>query len=194
MDINYLRYPKNLDGIDIIQRIDKILSNCQGALIFNRPGMYWANYIKRICSHFGVHPAWPLISLQREQSLLGNPNQDGLIFACGFVGQDIPGTSNKTWDGLATQLFLNVKNMSWYMGETSRELFGANLEQWPNDIHRWTTEDAINGYPQMLYDTNPPQRRLTTDQAEFCYLTYTPHIEVLQTNQVLLDKWIKPIF
>jgi hypothetical protein len=191
MDMTYLRYPAGMSSQDVITKITDILFNCPGAFLLKSSGIFWPNYIKRICSHFGVHPAWPIISLQREQSLLGNPNLESLKRACGFVGQDNPGTANKTWDGLPTQLFLCVRNMAWYMGETPDTLFGATPDQWPSGIHRWGLNDAEgSGYPVMLYDTEPPQRRPTSKQEEFCQLTYTPHLKVLETNDNLLKTWV----
>lgn len=187
----HIYYPHELTHDDVCQRIQAVLEKSPNAEILADPQLGLAHYIWRECLEHGISPAVPLMSLERERSLLGRLSTDShdYLYACGYVGKDGPGTVNHRWDGLVTQLFLCIRQSGWIAGVGPKEAFGVLASLWPTVGERWTTSHPMQ--PIQLYSspTTPAGTYVPKTLAEHWSLTYTPHKESPATNATILEQF-----
>jgi hypothetical protein len=188
-------WPSEMDSAAVRDKIALVLENSANAVVLGDDAFDWANLIHRTCFHFGINPVWVLISLQREQSLLGKRAVDyAYKVATGFTGKDSAGQTNSLWNGLATQIFMCAKNTAWYAGIGPDTNFGHDSSLWPRSIHRWERGEDENGYAIMLYDKPIPAVKTIYTLPEYCQLRYTPHISVLETNFSIFRDFVERPF
>jgi len=189
-----LLYPDTLDPRDIVSRVRACLAKAEyNKDVWCDPRMDWQNYIQRVCWEYGIHPAMVLVSLQRERSLFGQQaDERDFDFALGVVGQDAPGTTNERWNGLPNQILLGARTMAWLAGIGPEANFGFRPGLYPNAA-RW-----VDGGPNevKLYTAYKWDGRLhpATTRSEYAQLCFTPHLEVLETNEQIYNKWFKSIW
>jgi hypothetical protein len=160
------------------------------ALLVDDPKWHIHNYIARICLEYGIHPIWILVSLQRERSVLqgAEPTAQDFNLACGFVGSDAPGTLNPAWNGLANQIWRCARHSAWYGALAPKACFGYEIGIWPKQARRW--DDWHEKTPEIEIDGKP---HACATRAEYIQLSYTPHLGVLQRNDLIL-RAIAPYF
>ncbi len=182
-------WPKDYPWIDMAEKVRKCLAQ-SGSLgpLCDDPRGRLHTYISRVCLEWGIHPIWVLVSLQREQSLLGKePRPDrALDLACGFVGSDAPGTVNPAWNGLHNQIWRCARHSAWYAGVTPRELYGYESGLWPT-AGRWPGSRSLKiDHGKLL--------RECRSMGEFVQFTYTPHSHVLATNDRCFEDNVAAFF
>ena len=188
----HIYYPHELTHNDVCDRIQSVLEKSPNCDVLADPRLGLAHYIWRTCLEYGVNPAVPLISLQRERSLLGrkSENPQDFVFACGYVGKDGPGTVNERWNGLTVQLFLCIRQSGWISGVGPKEAYGVLASLWPGVGERWTVAHPMQ--PIQLYDSasQPAGTYVPKTLAEHWSLTYTPHKEAPATNGAILEQFV----
>ena len=186
----HVLYPDTLDFAEVValcqRTIDGFKAN-RSAWLDER--MDWENFIPLVCLEYGVNPGWVFTCMQRERSLLGKEATDrDFDFALGVVGQDGPGTVNERWNGLPSQILRAVRLSAYWAGtwkprrkglEPSKE--AVFVDGCPNPVDML---DKI-GRPIGAYNVK--------DKAEYIQLQFTPHMEVLATNNAIYQKWA-PLF
>lgn len=186
----HLVYPHQLGMDDVLARITAVLGRSKNAQVLADPRLGLDHLIWRVCLEYDLNPAWPLISLQRERSLLGSPAEDihAWLYALGYVGQDGPGTVNHRWDGLAVQLWLCVHQTAWIAGFGEDEAYGLSLNLRPGAA-RW--EGPAKAVPIQLYTAPNVKGEIYTPtcMAEHVVYSYTPHLEALPLAGQLLHQF-----
>lgn len=146
--------------------------------------------ISRTCLEYGLHPAWLLVSLCRERSLLRGTEAfttpKDYDYACGFVGSDAPGTTNPGWNGLTNQIWRCARHTAWYLGMAPKQCFGYEPGLWPTQP-RW-------GESKSVWLTTDKVWHKCQGADEYAQLMYTPHLEVLDVNQTCYDKFVAEYF
>lgn len=192
LENRHLFYPDALTPADVVAKV----KDCLNMATANRdvlcdPRMDWENYIQRVCLEYGVHPIMPLVAMQRERSLLGKQaeSEQDFNFALGVVGQDTPGTVNERWNGLPTQILLAVRTMAWLADIGPASNFGFRPGIAPTH-ERWNykTQNLVRLYNS---DSTPGGLANCPEQATYVQLCFTPHLEVLDTNRLIYDRWFK---
>lgn len=180
-------YPHELSDDDVIARIVSVFKRSPNAAVFLDEKYDIPNSIWRWCKEYDLNPAWPLISLQRERSLLGKlaTSPSDWDFACGYVGQDAPGTKNKRWNGLVNQLWLCIHQTAWLAGFGVPDNYGVKENLHPR-APRWI---PAHDQPIKLLDVEP---RVVTpcNIAEHVIYTYTPHAEAFPRAGQLLSQFV----
>lgn len=187
--------PSVMSGQDVVDRIQACLKAATANQdMWSDERLDWHNYIYRICLEYGIHPIWPLISLQRERSLLGTPGKiRDYDYATGFVGQDTPGTADPKKNGLPTQIFHCVRAAAWSANIGPRANFGYRLGIWPTAATRWR-DDAQNSINLLDKNHNAAGTRVALNRAEKIQLDFTPHLEVMDENYEIFKGHIAPFF
>lgn len=187
LTLDWLKYDESVPPLEQVRRIRSVLEHSKSASMFTMSGFEWDKFIHRTCWHWGVHPAWPLVSLQREQSILGKGmTPSSMMLACGVTNQDEAGSANPLWNGLPTQLWMTCRLMSWYLNLAPDDAFGYRKGLWPTCARwRWFN-GAILGRKCDGLDYK------TADPAEWAQLMYTPHLKVLETNGEALEDFVAP--
>jgi hypothetical protein len=191
LELKHLLYPEALNPGEVVSMIQATLDDATANRdVWDDPRFDWANFIYRICLEYGINPAWPLISLQREQSLLSKPGTPRAFqFANGVVGQDAPGTANNLWSGLPNQIFLSVRSMAWSLNVGPAAAFGCRPGLYPT-WRRWGQSQSV-----ILYDlqTHKPQEPayLCAVPEDYGQLLFTPHLEVIPENANILASNVK---
>lgn len=193
-------YPETLSWQEAETRIKKVIDVSTGlGGLASDERLRLALYIHRICFHFGVHPFWPLASLQREQGLITDTVSTrpwAYQAACGVVGQDVAGSSKPQFHGLLNQLFICIKNASWNLGSEDQTirlppLYGYRpglYPSWP----RWgeTDQQGKTGRVEILDE--PSFVYQCQSRAEYCQLKHCPHMGTLKDNETILNEIILP--
>lgn len=198
LEDQHFKYPEDMKPSEVISRIDQVLKAATANRdVWNDERMDWENLIHRECWFRGVHPIWPLVSLQRERSLLGRAGGiRDFDFAEGVVGQDKPGSVNETWNGLPTQLLLSIRTAAWLGGIGPRANFGYRIGLWPSAA-RWDALQQGGGVgPVQLYNDQHESSGFhqAKTMAEYIQLKFTPHLEVLETNGGIFEARIASFF
>lgn len=187
----HLLYPDHLPPALVAEKVRACLEGAEAnRLLLLDPGMDWHNFIHRACFEYGVHPIMPLVAMQRERSLLGQPaDARDYDFALGVVGQDAPGTVNERWNGLPTQIFLGVRSMAWLANIGPGANFGWRPGISPTK-RRWSNTEENN---VRLYTSDNREGELyrCADRAVYTQLCFTPHLEVLDTNWNIYCRWLR---
>lgn len=195
MQDKHFLYPDNLPPAVVVAMIQTVLNRAPANQdVWQNPGRRIANVIYRWCEEWGVNPAWVLVGLQRERGLYTKPaTAHDFDFALGFVGKDGPGTVNELWNGLEQQIILCARGTGWLMGRGNNYGWRPGLAP---TVRRW-----VPGQPQhiqLLGDDHLPAKgpdgillpsHLCADLAEWVQLSYTPHAQVLDLNQSILERW-----
>ncbi len=193
LEDRHILMPEEVNAADMVEKIRLTLAGAKAnKAVWADACMDWENFIFRACLEWGVNPGWVLMSFQRERSLLGQvADERDFDFAQGVVGQDGPGTVNKRWNGLPNQIFLSARTVGWLSGRGSNFGYRSGLQpsaqRWTGTYHRNTVR---------LYGTdNKPTADLHICKtvAEFVQLSFTPHLEVLETNGKIMRDWC-PLF
>lgn len=188
----HLLYPDRLDPADVVARVRACLEGAEAnRVLLLDPGMDWQNFIHRVCFEYGVHPIMPLIAMQRERSLLGQPaDAKDYDFALGVVGQDAPGTVNERWNGLPTQIFLGIRAMAWLGNIGPLANFGWRPGIAPSKP-RWSDKgpNEIQLYSETSTEAGVPYR--CSDRTRYVQLSFTPHLGVLDANWNIYCRWLR---
>ncbi len=180
----------------IISKIRAVLAATDEAFFID-PRCVWENAIHRLCWNQGLHPAMVLVALARERSLLGHNNGQATEMdwkrAAGVVGQQTPGTSNSTYDGVPAQLIMCVRSLAWLAGIGMKANFGYRPGLWPS-AERW------QGMPTQvrllnLDGTFAKMQRCETAFAHVSW-TYTPNVtkDMPAENEKLHAQFVAPYF
>ena len=185
-------YPEEVSPQDMVNRIAWVLKGAEANQdVWQDQRMDWANFIQRESWKKGVNPAWVLVSLQRERSLLGQKGEDhDFDFAQGVVGQDSPGSVNERWNGLPTQIMLSVECAAWLGGIGLSSNFGYRPGLWPTQP-RWPYGKVVKLYDS---DHKPIGFHNCLSLEEYVQLSFTPHLEVIGINANIYERWVKPFF
>lgn len=172
-------YPHNLDPDAVCTKIEAVLARSKNADVLADERWGLANGIARWCREYDFGPAWVLISLQRERSLLGLKATDvhDYLYALGYVGQDGPGTKNPRWNGLIPQTWLCVHQSAWLAGFGSGDQYGV-LQQIRPEARRWNPN---NPSPIQLYSAPNVKDKviIPASLTEHVVYSYTPHAEAM---------------
>lgn len=193
-------FPDSEQAEKVIARIKAVLSapavQNKDVFLDERLDLYNSIYYESLDAW--VNPIWPLISLQRERSLLGQKGDEkDFDFANGYVGRHAPGTENTSWNGLGTQIKLGLRTASWTMGKRPSICFRrGSIEGKLPDWERWSGANKI-----ALLRNKPPYdvvaQHVCGSMAEYVQLRFTPSEtweELLDTNGAIYEKWIKPFW
>ncbi len=194
-------YPHELSHDEVCARIDAILARSPNAHArFDEatqtffPGLCdplqgLTHGIWRWCYEYDLNPAWVMISLQRERSLLGK-KADGIhdfLYAFGYVGQDGPGTRNERWNGLTPQAWLCIHQSAWIAGFGSIDAYGVKENLHPTAA-RWNPS-----HPSPIQLFKAPNVKgdlyVPCNLAEHVILTYTPHMEAISSASSILHQF-----
>lgn len=197
-----LLYPHELTHDQVLAKIDAVLARSPNAGTFvdpltgeTHPGLAdpalgFAHAMWRLCLEYGLNPAWCLVSLQRERSLLGKKatSIQDFIYAFGYVGQDAPGQKNPRWNGLFPQLWLCVHQSAWIAGIGSSSNYGVTENLRPG-ARRWFSPAAAQ--PIQLYSAPGMLDKMIvpTSMKQHVILTYTPHAAAEDTADQCLHQF-----
>lgn len=194
LEEKHILYPEDLAPLDVCNRIRRVLAAAPANQdVWADPRMDWGNFIQRECWIMGVHPIWPLVSLQRERGLFGKAGAArDFDFAQGVVGQDEAGTLNETWNGLPTQVVMGIRSLAWSCNIGMRGNFGYRAGLWPG-WQRWVdgAQNTVQLYNEKHEKT---QLYLCQNRAQFGQLKFTPHLDVLDVNGGIYQGRIAPFF
>ncbi len=197
LEDRHILYPEDLTAADVVARIRRCLDAAPANQdVWADPRMDWDNKIQRECWKMGVHPIWPLVTLQRERSLFGRAGKPrDFDYAGGVVGQDEPGTVNSTWNGLPTQIDMCIRSMAWSANIGPRQNFGYRPGLWPTWT-RWV--DGGNNTVKLYNEKHELVQVYTTKtRAEYGQLKFTPHLKdpnVLDVNGKIYQAHVAPFF
>lgn len=182
----HIVYPHGLSDDQVMGRIDAVLQRSPNAARFMDPATGFTHAMWRWCLEYDLNPAWTLISLQRERSLLGKLSTDihDWLYAFGYVGHDGAGTINPKWNGLVPQLWLCIHQSAWISSFGLPECYGVKENLRPGAT-RWNPRRPA---PIQLYGAPNVKDKLYTPASlpEHLILTYTPHAEaVAKAGQIL---------
>lgn len=157
-----------------------------------------SDQIAIICRQWNINPAWILVCFQREQSLLNGthtPEQAvrALKAATGFVGQDIGRAVLPGYYGVGLQVYRCVEQSAWLLGKEPSDCWREMIRT-SGRRTRWRpgvkVESGVEGLPEELklgkkwISNNEAWAEYTPiNGSEFLQLSYTPHWEVLETNE-----------
>ncbi len=183
-------YPHELAHDEVCARVLAVLKRSKNFDVLADPRLGLDHFIWRTCLEYDLNPAWPLLSMQRERSLLGVKADDvhDYLFALGYVGQDGAGTKNERWNGLAVQLWLCIHQTAWIAGFGLGAAYGVQLNLRPT-ARRWDSR-----FPSKIQLYTAPNVRgdlyLPKSLSEHVVLTYTPHAEALPRAGELLHQFV----
>lgn len=196
------RYPEHLAPALVIDFIKNVFMQSDERAILLDPRHDTYNLLHRVSWIHMINPIWLLVSLQREQSLLG---YDGRAAsdrawsrALGVVGQHTAGTANETWDGLETQLLMCARTTAWLAGIGSEDYFG-NLKLRPS-ARRWGTmaQKLRGGISVDLLDLQgkPVGSKFCSTMEEYVQTAYTPRADkdMVIENGELAERFVRPYF
>ncbi len=180
----------------IIASIREVLSKSDEAFLLD-PRLDLENFIHRNCWLAGIHPAVPLVALQREQGLLGKDgvaaSERAFSRATGWVGQHLPGTASVNWDGLTLQIQLCIRSAAWHGGIGDKAAFGYRPGLWPTS-RRW--QGAAMNVDLLNLDGSFNRKQLCMDPMTYVDWVYTPNAlkNVPAENDQHFERYVKPSF
>lgn len=184
-------YPDELDFATVVERCQKTLQDAKANnSVWADERFDWENFIPLVCLEYGINPGWVFTCLQRERSLLGKEaTERDFDFAAGVVGQDSPGTVNERWNGLPSQIMRSVRLSAWFAGNGPMPR-RKGLE--PSREARW--QNGLANNVELLDDKGKFFGKYKAKNvAEYVQLQFTPHLEVLNKNDLIYAKWA-PLF
>jgi hypothetical protein len=187
----HILYPEELDFATVVERCRKTLLDAKAnSVVWLDERMDWENFIPLVCLEYGISPGWVFTCLQRERSLLGkDASERDFDFAAGVVGQDGPGTINERWNGLPSQIMRAVRLSAWFAGNGPMPR-RKGLE--PSKEARW--QDGCPNSLELLDDKGKSLGLYNAkSKAEYVQLQFTPHLDVLNKNDLIYYKWA-PLF
>lgn len=156
-----------------------------------------------VLRHFRQGPGWLVVSLQREQSLLTRDfgtdaagREKALQAATGFVGQDVGRSTLPGYYGLYNQVFRCVEQTAWLFGKISSNCWDEDLRT-VKTTTRW--RPGVKLKVQMVPGAYGADKGRWEDYTpltggEYLQLAYTPHKEVLETNEKIAKKYAGQFF
>lgn len=193
-------YPEHLPPAEVIRRIKTIfgLSDERERLLNEKDKFY--NHLHREAWIYQVNPFWLLVSLQREQSLLGNDGRAATdrawSHALGVVGQQTAGTVNETWDGFSTQITMAARTTTWLAGISPVGAMG-NPKLIPS-ARRWgtVTQKLRGGISVDLLDLagKPVGSKFCKTMESYVQTAYTPRADkdMEIENGLLAEQFVRP--
>lgn len=185
----HIVYPHLLTDDQVLARIDAVLQRSPNRARLTDPANGFSHAMWRWCLEYDLNPAWALVSLQRERSLLGrlSENLQDWLYAFGYVGHDGAGTINPRWNGLVPQLWLCIHQSAWIGGFGAPECYGVQRNLRPGAT-RW---NPLQPSRIQLYEAATVRGAIVTpaSRAEHLILTYTPHAESIPKAGQLLEQF-----
>ena len=174
------------DQVDLRPAIDKIyplLAKSALDIYVTDPtiGGNLAEYIALVCRNWNINPAWILLSGEREQSTLSTHfddfKQSSRMAWLGFVGQDVGRTTKPGYYGVYTQVERCCEQTAWLLGIESRNKWA------PYALAAKSSERYFPGVFLMIERDGAQVKYYPSDAGEYVQLSYTPHWDVLETNE-----------
>lgn len=156
-----------------------------------------AEFIALTCRNWNVNPAWVMVSAQREQSTLTTKSEDFKKSSrnawLGFVGQDVGRTAKPGYYGVYTQVERCCEQTAWLRGAEHRlhwpyyVLKAKSAERWAPGV-----KISVEGVPDPKTGLSVKGRwspYQPEDAGEYIQLAYTPHWDVLATNEKIAERF-----
>jgi hypothetical protein len=140
-----------------------------------------AEFIALVCRNWNINPDWIMVSAQREQSTLTKKSEDFPQSAraawLGFVGQDIGRTSKPGYYGVYTQIERCCEQTAWLLGFEDEK-------KWPEYVRKAKSTQRFRPGAGVMVEG---KKVCPSDAGIYVMLQYTPHMEVLNTNNKIKD-------
>ncbi len=158
-----------------------------------------SDQIAIICRQWNINPAWVVVCFQREQSLIDGTHTPAqavgaLRKATGFVGQDVGTAALPGYYGVSLQVYRCVEQSAWLLGREPSDCWRQQIRT-QRTVARFRPglRVRVQNVPADII-TGPRDNQNWADYApitasEFLQLSYTPHWEVLDTNEALAKKY-----
>ena len=159
-----------------------------------------SEYIALICRQWDISPAWVLVSLQREQSLLTKKCETeearvkALKAASGFVGRDVGRADLPGYYGIRAQVYRCVEQTAWNMGIIGSDCWREWLRT-RKTVNRYRPgiRLKVEGVPESIICLNKDAQGwgdyAPITAGEYMQLSYTPHWHVLKANEDIAKKF-----
>ncbi len=140
LGLEFIPYPRGLANDFVAGAIKRCLAQSDEVALVDEKWDLW-NFMQRECKRKGIHPALPLLTMQKEQSALSHDGKAlsiaGYDHIMGVVGQHTDGTANERWNGIIEQTAMCIRIFAWLMGIGPAAGFNVEAEDLPQS-QRWT--------------------------------------------------------
>lgn len=199
-----LAYPRHLPNDFVAAAIKNCLAQSDEATLLDEKWDLW-NFMQRECKRRGLHPMWPLMTMQKEQSALacdgkqlGPAAWDHLM---GVVGQHTDGTANERWNGIIEQTAMCIRIFAWLTGIGPSSGFNIDSDDLPGS-YRWAGKPPVG--VQLLKLAMKDGKQIAVkdrvvqcqDAVAYALWTFTPNadFDVPQVCADIAEKKVLPYF
>ncbi len=171
-----IRYPRHLSNDFMAAAIKSCLAQSDEKALVDEKWDLW-NFMQRECKRKGIHPALPLLTMQKEQSALACDGKAmsaaGFDHIMGVVGQHTDGTANERWNGIIEQTAMCIRIFAWLTGTGPSIGFNIEAEDLPT-TQRWLPGTKRIGVQLLTLGVKDGKQIAIKDKVRDCFdpLTY----------------------